>query len=95
MYYLRLRAESTQVAAYRRYRELGQEIAEANARRLGSGKEQSRRRCDANAVFLGSTVGFGALDDARSEAVNEWVRERSAGCGREHGRNVIKRSQRH
>jgi hypothetical protein len=36
-----LRAEvEAGVAAYRRYRELGQEIAEANARRLGLGKKQ-------------------------------------------------------
>lgn len=32
------------VAAYRRYRELGQEIAEANARRLGLEKKRRRRR---------------------------------------------------
>ena len=32
------------VAAYRRYRELGQEIAEANARRLGLEKTKRRRR---------------------------------------------------
>jgi len=32
------------VAAYRRYRELGQEIAEANARRVGLGKKRSGRR---------------------------------------------------
>jgi hypothetical protein len=31
------------VAAYRRYRELGQEIAETNARRLGLGKKRGRR----------------------------------------------------
>lgn len=31
------------VAAYKRYRELGQEIAEANARRLGLGKKRRRR----------------------------------------------------
>jgi hypothetical protein len=31
------------VAAYRRYRELGQEIAEANARRLGLGKKRGER----------------------------------------------------
>jgi hypothetical protein len=31
------------VAAYRRYRELGQEIAEANARRLGLEKRRRRR----------------------------------------------------
>ena len=31
------------VAAYRRYRELGQEIAEANARRLGLGKKRGGR----------------------------------------------------
>jgi hypothetical protein len=31
------------VAAYRRYRELGQEIAQANARRLGLGKRRSGR----------------------------------------------------
>ena len=31
------------VAAYRRYRELGQEIAEANAQRLGLGKKRGRR----------------------------------------------------
>lgn len=36
-----LRAEvEAGVAAYRRYRELGQEIAEANARRLGLGKKR-------------------------------------------------------
>jgi hypothetical protein len=39
-----LRAEvEAGVAAYRRYRELGQEIAEANARALGLGKKQGRR----------------------------------------------------
>jgi hypothetical protein len=32
------------VAAYRRYRELGQEIAEANAQRLGLEKKKRRRR---------------------------------------------------
>jgi hypothetical protein len=32
------------VAAYRRYRELGQHIAEANALRLGLGKKRRRRR---------------------------------------------------
>lgn len=32
------------VAAYRRYRELGQQIAEQNARTLGLGKKRSRRR---------------------------------------------------
>jgi hypothetical protein len=32
------------VAAYRRYRELGQEIAEANAQRLGLEKKNRRRR---------------------------------------------------
>jgi len=32
------------VAAYRRYRELGQEIAESNARRLGLGKKKTGRR---------------------------------------------------
>lgn len=31
------------VAAYRRYRELGQELALANARRLGLGKRRRRR----------------------------------------------------
>lgn len=31
------------VAAYRRYRQLGQEIAEANARRLGLGSKRRRR----------------------------------------------------
>jgi hypothetical protein len=31
------------VAAYRRYRELGQEIAETNARRLGLGKKRGGR----------------------------------------------------
>ena len=32
------------VSAYRRYRELGQQIAEANARQLGLGKKRRRRR---------------------------------------------------
>jgi len=32
------------VAAYRRYRELGQKIAEANAQRLGLEKKKRRRR---------------------------------------------------
>lgn len=32
------------VAAYKRYRELGQAIAEANARRLGLGKQRRRKR---------------------------------------------------
>jgi len=31
------------VAAYRRYRELGQEMAEANAQRLGLGQKRGRR----------------------------------------------------
>jgi hypothetical protein len=39
-----LRAEvEAGVAAYRRYRELGQEMAEANARRLGLGQKRGRR----------------------------------------------------
>lgn len=32
------------VAAYKRYRELGQKIAETNARQLGLGKQRRRRR---------------------------------------------------
>ena len=32
------------VAAYRRYRELGQELAEANAQRLGLGKKRGQRQ---------------------------------------------------
>ena len=32
------------VSAYRRYRELGQQIAEANARDLGLGQQRRRRR---------------------------------------------------
>lgn len=32
------------VAAYRRYRELGQELAEANAQRLGLGKKRGKRQ---------------------------------------------------
>jgi hypothetical protein len=39
-----LRAEvEAGVTAYKRYRELGQQIAEANARRLGLGKKHSGR----------------------------------------------------
>ena len=38
-----LKEVETGVAAYRRYRELGQEIAEANARRLGLGKKRDGR----------------------------------------------------
>ncbi len=34
------------VSAYRRYRELGQQIAEVNARHLGLGKKRRRRRDD-------------------------------------------------
>lgn len=41
----KLRAEvEAGVAAYRRYRELGQELAEANARRLGLGRRRRRKR---------------------------------------------------
>jgi hypothetical protein len=32
------------LVAYRRYRELGQEIAQANARRVGLGKKRGGRR---------------------------------------------------
>jgi hypothetical protein len=38
------------VSAYRRYRELGQQIAEANARQLGLGQQRRRRRGDSTAA---------------------------------------------
>jgi hypothetical protein len=44
------------VSAYRRYRELGQHIAEANARRLGLGKKRRRRQDDRTAASAAHSV---------------------------------------
>ena len=44
------------VSAYRRYRELGQQIAEANARHLGLGKRRGRRRDDRTATSAAQSV---------------------------------------
>ena len=44
------------VTAYRRYRELGQQIAEANARQLGLGKKRRRRRGDSTAASAAQSV---------------------------------------
>jgi uncharacterized protein DUF6788 len=44
------------VEAYRRYREMGQQIAEANARQLGWGKKRRRRRGDSTAVSAAQSV---------------------------------------
>ena len=44
------------VSAYRRYRELGQQLAEANARRLGLGKQRRRRRGDRTAASATESV---------------------------------------
>jgi hypothetical protein len=44
------------VSAYRRYRELGQQIAEVNARHLGLGKQRRRRRGDRTAVSAAQSV---------------------------------------
>ena len=44
------------VSAYRRYRELGQQIAEGNARALGLGKQRRRRRGDRTAVSATESV---------------------------------------
>ncbi len=44
------------VSAYRRYRELGQQIAEANARQRGLGKKRRRRRGDRTAVSAAQSV---------------------------------------
>jgi hypothetical protein len=44
------------VMAYRRYRELGQQIAEANARQLGLGQKRRRRRDDRTAVSAAESV---------------------------------------
>ena len=44
------------VIAYRRYRELGQQIAEANARDLGLGQQRRRRRGDRTAVSAAESV---------------------------------------
>jgi hypothetical protein len=44
------------VGAYRRYRELGQQIAEANARQLGLGKKRRRRRGDSTAASAAQSV---------------------------------------
>jgi hypothetical protein len=38
------------VVAYRRYRKLSQQLAEANARQLGLGKKRRRRRGDPTAA---------------------------------------------
>jgi hypothetical protein len=43
------------VTAYRRYRELGQQIAKANARQLGLGKKRRRRR-DSTAASTAQSV---------------------------------------
>ncbi len=42
--------------AYRRYRELGQQIAEANLRRLGLGKKRRRRQGDRTAASAAQSV---------------------------------------
>ena len=47
------------VSAYRRYRELGQQIAEANARQLGLGKKRRRRRGDSTAASAAQSVRNG------------------------------------
>lgn len=44
------------VSAYRRYRELGQQIAEANARQLGLGQKRRRRRDDSTAASATQSV---------------------------------------
>ena len=44
------------VSAYRRYRELGQQIAEANARGLGLGKKRRRRQDDRTAASAAQSV---------------------------------------
>jgi hypothetical protein len=44
------------VNAYRRYRELGQQIAEVNARELGLGKKRRRRRGDRAAASTAQSV---------------------------------------
>lgn len=44
------------VSAYRRYRELGQQMAEANARQLGLGKKRRRRRGDSTAASAAQSV---------------------------------------
>lgn len=44
------------VTAYRRYRELGQQIAEANARRLGVGKKRRRRKGDRAAASAAESI---------------------------------------
>jgi hypothetical protein len=44
------------VSAYRRYRELGQQIAESNAGHLGLGKQRRRRRGDRTAVSAAQSV---------------------------------------
>ena len=44
------------VSAYRRYRELGQQLAEANARDLGLGKRRRRRRDDRTAAPAAKSV---------------------------------------
>ena len=44
------------VNAYRRYRELGQQIAEANARQLGLGKKRRRRRSDSTAASAAQSI---------------------------------------
>jgi len=44
------------VSAYRRYRELGQQIAEANARQLGLGKKRRRRQGDSTAASAAQSV---------------------------------------
>jgi hypothetical protein len=44
------------VEAYRRYRVLGQQIAEANARQLGLGKKRRRGRGDSTAASAAQSV---------------------------------------
>jgi hypothetical protein len=44
------------VNAYRRYRELGQQIAQANAQELGLGQKRRRRRGDRKAVSAAQSV---------------------------------------
>jgi hypothetical protein len=44
------------VEAYRRYRELGQQIAGANARQLGLGRKRRRRRSDSTAASAAQSV---------------------------------------
>lgn len=47
---------AARVSAYRRYRELGQQIAEANARYLGLGKKRRRRQGDRTAASAAQSI---------------------------------------